>query len=135
MYVIFYFFFRTGPQLARDNCQLGKFGALVKIETPDMDQVTAALCQHIVGMNPTEVGTPEKPKIEEKMSKKKKKAVKQEEVESKGSLVEEEGQLLRQEFILDPDLTVQKYLEANAPKVVDFVRFECGEVLPGDEED
>ena len=120
--------------MAKDNCKLGKFGALVKIEPPDMDQVTAALCQQIVGMNPTEVGKPEMPKIEEKGSKKKKKGAKQEEVESKETS-DEEGQLLRQEFILDSSLTVQKYLEANAPKVVDFVRFECGEVLPGDEED
>ena len=101
-----------------------------------MDQVTGALCQHIIGMNPREIGTPETPKIEGKAVKKKRKGDKQEETESKENLVEEdEGQLLRQEFILDPDLTVQKYLEANAPKVVEFVRFECGEVLPGDEDD
>lgn len=126
----------SGPQLVKDNCKLGKFGALVTIECPDMDQVTGALCQHIIGMNPREIGTPETPKIEGKAVKKKRKGDKQEETESKENLVEEdEGQLLRQEFILDPDLTVQKYLEANAPKVVEFVRFECGEVLPGDEDD
>ena len=107
----------------------------MKVEVPNIAEVSAALCQHIVGMNPKEIGTPQEPKIEKKADKKKKKGDNQEETVSKERPVEEEErQLLRQEFILESGLTVQKYLEQNAPNVVDFVRFECGEELPSDED-
>lgn len=115
-----------------DSCKLGKFGAVVQVETPNINQIAAALCQHIVGMNPTEIGTPPEHKPQQKGDKKKKKG--NEDEVNKTTEEEEETQLLRQEFILDPSLTVQQYLEANSPRVVDFVRFECGEVLPGDED-
>ena len=122
----------------KDNCKLGRFAAVLKVEGPDINTVAAELCQHIVGMNPKEIGTPEPPKIEKKAVKKKKKEDEGEGEKgdhSKEAIQEEEEtQLLRQEFILDPKITVQKYLEENAPKVIDFVRFECGEVLPGDED-
>lgn len=125
----------SGPQISVDNCKLGKFGALVKVECPDVTEVAAAMCQQVVGMNPKEIGTPELPKTEQKSDKKKKKDSEEMISQSKERIVEEEEkQLLRQEFILDSNLTVQKYLESNAPKVIDFVRFECGEVLPGEED-
>ena len=124
-----------GPQIVRDNVKLGKFGALIKVEAPDIDLIAGELCQHVIGMNPREIGTPEPPKVEKKMSKKKKKEEAGEEVTKEKQVEEEdESQLLRQEFILDPSLTVHNYLAGHAPKVVDFVRFECGEVLPGDED-
>lgn len=40
---------------------------------------------------------------------------------------ESENVLIFQEFLLDTNLTVGNILQENESKVLDFVRFECGE--------
>ena len=127
-----FFFFSilhfTGPKLELDNCRFGKFAAIVKIEVPDVEGVAADICQHILGMNPKSIGEWEVPK-EEPVKKKKKN---QGEEEKKAGMKEEEDVLLNQEFLLDPQKTVKEYLQDNGPKVVDFVRLQCGEELDED---
>jgi len=41
----------------------------------------------------------------------------------------DEHTLVNQEFLLDPDMTVREFLIQNSVEVVDFVRYECGEVV------
>lgn len=43
---------------------------------------------------------------------------------------QEETRLLFQEYALDEDVTVKEILDENDLTVTDFVRFECGELLP-----
>ena len=45
------------------------------------------------------------------------------------SLEADEHILVNQEFLLDPDITVREFLVQNSIEVLDFVRYECGEVI------
>jgi elongation factor Ts len=101
---------------------LGKYGSLISYEVPGqpvtsdegtvpVDELCRRLCQHIVGMNPRTIGEPG---------------------DESPSNPEEETRLLYQEYMHDTSLTVNDVLQQTGVKVLDFVRFECGEVLPED---
>ncbi|KAL4232317.1 hypothetical protein ACF0H5_009888 [Mactra antiquata] len=127
--VVSSFVHASGPPMVKDGIKLGKFAAITKVEIPDVDGIAKELCQHIVGMNPTEMGEWRPKPIDKKELKKKKK-----EKEENKSRPEDkvEQRLLDQEFLLDSQFTVRSYLHDNAPKVEDFVRMECGEDLGED---
>ncbi|GAB1607749.1 elongation factor Ts, mitochondrial-like isoform X1, partial [Argonauta hians] len=101
----------------------GKFGAIVSIKSNGSDggevseeelaEVGQRLSQHIVGMNPDRVGDLEQDKPHEDK--------------------DQEKALIFQEFLLDNSKTVGEYLTEKSVAVLDFVRFECGEVLSEDE--
>lgn len=44
-----------------------------------------------------------------------------------------ESVLIFQEFLLDANLTVGNVLQENESKVLDYIRFECGEVVEANE--
>lgn len=89
---------------------LGKFGALVAVHDSANDVETQRnLCQHIVGMNPTQIGVPD--------------------VDKPAENKDDEKSLLFQEYLLEPSMTVAEWLAEHTIEVVDFKRFECGEVL------
>lgn len=117
-----------------DRCKMGKFVAIVKLEVPDVGSVAKELCQHIVGMNPKELGEWQPTPVDEKELKKKKKKKVDIQTESKDKTDPvEEKRLYDQEFLIDQSFTVRTYLHDNGPKVVDFVRIECGEDLGEDD--
>ncbi|XP_050418733.1 elongation factor Ts, mitochondrial [Patella vulgata] len=106
-----------------ENCQLGKYGTIVEFErienkdqtlylVADPFHVKQQICQHIVGMNPKTVGTQDDEPVSNK---------------------DEETMLLYQEFLTDPTILVKDVLQENCLIVKDFIRFECGETLPGEE--
>lgn len=97
---------------------------------PNGESVARQLCQHIVGMNPKEVGEWTPAPVDIKEQKKKKKS-KENEVEQKVTDLPE-SRLLDQEFLLDSG-TVRDFLKNNGPQVIDFVRLECGEELDEDD--
>ena len=103
-------------QGATEKCRLGKYGSLVTFKQTSppsgaelsTEELGRQLGQHVVGMNPSRIGSVmEDPEGEQ------------------GS----ENAMMFQEFLLDSTMTVKEFLEQNRAQVVDFVRFECGEEL------
>lgn len=62
-------------------------------------------------MNPTKIGDPE--------------------VDQPSANSDDETILIHQDFLLDPELTVQQLLEETKTKIIDFARFEMGEIVEG----
>uniref|UniRef100_A0A8C4NK94 Uncharacterized protein n=1 Tax=Eptatretus burgeri TaxID=7764 RepID=A0A8C4NK94_EPTBU len=91
-----------------DDSLFGKYAAMVVLQpsaAPGRNPVIQAdvgrkLAQHVVGMAPLSVGE-----------------------------MEEEAELERQPFLLDPTVRVDQLLRASHLSLLDFVRFECGEKL------
>ncbi|XP_045470084.1 elongation factor Ts, mitochondrial isoform X2 [Harmonia axyridis] len=118
-----------------NDVQLGKFGSIVAFTqlTPkevDMNRVGKELCQHIVGLNPSKIGSTEevtselKEEVTSELKEEKTSELKEEET---SKLKEDEDSLLNQEFLLDEGITVKEYLAENGVEVLDFKRFQCGE--------
>ena len=174
--------FCLGPQLnTNTDCVVGKFGALVEMDSSasDLDpaslvDISNQLCQHIVGMNPQTVGQlddcePSQNK-EEDLNQNQHEATPpsgeatppsgeatppdgeatppggeatppdgeatpsdSENADTQQSR-EEERRLMCQEFLLDSTCTVGEILKSSKLEIKDFVRFECGEELPEDEQ-
>ncbi|ESP03196.1 hypothetical protein LOTGIDRAFT_137823 [Lottia gigantea] len=104
-----------------ENYQIGKYGTIVEIQQSadgnnnfvEDSEIKNGICQHIVGMNPKIIGELD------------------DETPPQG---DNEDRLLFQEYLLDSSVLVKDVVKDNDLELVDFVRFECGEVLPGDEE-
>ncbi|XP_052235138.1 elongation factor Ts, mitochondrial-like isoform X2 [Dreissena polymorpha] len=124
--VISHFVHAAGPAMTKDGIKLGKFAAAVKLLVPNTEAIAQEVCQHIVGINPKEIGNWSAPVQDKKESKKKKQDPG---VEDQPKEVYVEKRLFDQEFLLDSHKTVREYLQSNGPQVVDFVRLECGEDL------
>ncbi|XP_067948350.1 elongation factor Ts, mitochondrial-like [Watersipora subatra] len=117
-----------------EGCKFGKFSALVRlmgdIDSADIGLHGSELAQHIVGMNPETLGLPEDDKgapQSEELSRAEGDSVecaKEEGLEEAASADEaaDETRLLHQEFLLDPDYTVQQWLEERGLTVSDYVR-------------
>lgn len=73
-----------------------------------LDEVGRGLCQHIVGMNPRRIGSSDDEPAQES---------------------DDEECLIHQEYLEDQTVTVREILEESGVEVVDFKRFECGEVV------
>ena len=105
---------------------MGRYGSLVTFSQGDTavdDKLGPAelgrqLGQHIVGMNPQGVGT-----VREESEQGSENTEKQ----------EEENMMIHQEFLLEPSLTVNEFLQQNSASVIDFARFQCGEDLGEDD--
>ena len=85
----------------------------------ELEDVGRQLSQHVVGMNPSELGYPDQnaePKEEEQDEEKE-----NETKESKAC------KLIHQEFLHDPTMTAGEFMLSKDLQMVDFVRFECGE--------
>ncbi|XP_076458445.1 elongation factor Ts, mitochondrial-like [Babylonia areolata] len=136
----------SGPEIATDSdTRLGKYGVVISLdqhttqgssegkEALPLDEISHALGQHIVGMNPKLVGCWES---EEPGAGEDKEEQGGEEGKEEGKEEEkEEERLVFQEFLLDPSLRVGELLKVNGVRVNTFHRFACGEELPEDEKD
>ncbi|XP_014204136.1 elongation factor Ts, mitochondrial [Copidosoma floridanum] len=95
------------------STSFGRYGALVAFKTTDdKETIGKQLCQHIIGMNPTKIGDPEI------------------DVE-KSEDSDNEKILIHQDFLFDSTITVQELLEETNTQILDFARFEMGEVVEG----
>ncbi|XP_060558781.1 elongation factor Ts, mitochondrial-like [Ruditapes philippinarum] len=122
----------AGPEISKDRCKMGKFAAIVKVEVPDTENIAKELCQHVVGMNPTEIGEWDVKPVDKKEAKKKKKE-NVEAISNERPEPVEVKTLLDQEFLLESGVNVRQYLQDSGPKVLDFIRIECGEELGEDD--
>lgn len=106
----------------------GKYGAVIalryKQNTPKQETELANppsfsanlgkhLCQHVIGMSPNRVGVEGK--------------------DEPAKNADDEKTLIFQEYLLDPTTPVNEVLLENGVEVVDFMRYECGEVLNEEE--
>lgn len=82
----------------------------------NIEEIGSRLGQHIIGLAPKMV---KREKFEENIENE----LKSEHVQGD----EEPEDLLRQKFIFNEDITVEKYLKNSRANVLDFVRIECGE--------
>ncbi|XP_015440516.1 PREDICTED: elongation factor Ts, mitochondrial [Dufourea novaeangliae] len=93
----------------------GRYGALVALKSKERTPVLGMqLCQHIIGMNPVKIGD---------LS-----------VDEPNDDVDEESVMLYQDFLLDSSMSVQQLLQAEETEVIDFARFEMGEILESETE-
>lgn len=135
----------AGPEITTDSgCRLGKYGVILSLsqqaQQPEgsegsniipVDELSHLLGQHIVGMNPKLVGSLEEDEAAETRSSEAAETESDEAAETK----EEEEKLVRQEFLLDPSVSVGELLKKNGVMVHTFYRFACGEELPQERED
>lgn len=122
---------------------LGKYGTIVACKTKqtgkDLKELGHNLCQHIIGMNPSTIGEfteKDLPLIQEKKFPKKDLSIEEnssvssdEEDENVTKLKEiNEARLMFQPFLLDPDVIVGETLYNAEMEVLQFERFECGDI-------
>lgn len=99
---------------AINNVLLGRVAGVVALkqiasnDDVSLDEIGRGLCQHVVGMNPKRIGTPDDEPAKEK---------------------DDEECLIHQEYLEDQSVTVKEVLEESGVEVVDFKRFACGEVV------
>jgi elongation factor Ts len=120
----------------------GRIGVLANIEGEDTD-ASKEVCMHIAAINPlylnkdvvpAEDVEKEKHIIIAQIKEDPKNASKPDNIIEKmvGGKINkfyEQNCLMQQEFCVNPDFKVEKYLESKGVKLVDFVRFEKGEGL------
>lgn len=66
------------------------------------------ICQHIVGMDPKKIGS---------------------DTDEPAKNKDDETCLIHQEYLLDDSVTVKDILEESKLEIIDFKRFECGEIV------
>lgn len=95
------------------NVLLGRVAGIIALrqtapnDEVNVDEVGRSLCQHVVGMNPKRIGSPEDDRPAED--------------------ADDEECLIYQDYLEDQTVTVREILEESGLEVVDFKRFECGE--------
>ncbi|XP_051168786.1 elongation factor Ts, mitochondrial [Leptopilina boulardi] len=87
----------------------GKYGSLVAYKSAEPnEQLGIQFCQHIIGMNPTKIGDPN--------------------ADNPNTNAEDENVMIYQNFLFEPKLTIRELLIDSQAEILDFARFEMGEV-------
>ncbi|XP_041475519.1 elongation factor Ts, mitochondrial-like [Lytechinus variegatus] len=127
------------PQDNQGKCTMGKYAAIVVFKnlgetTPNFrpEVLGRRLSQHVVGMNPLRIGVYSPPDPEELESKESAQPPDSDPTDDdapvpSSSPETETDEMVNQEYLLDPSLTVGELLLQENVEVVDFARFECGE--------
>ncbi|KAG7477455.1 hypothetical protein MATL_G00069740 [Megalops atlanticus] len=102
-----------GPVSGQADVAMGRYGALVVFQggQGSMEILGRKLGQHVVGEAPLSLGNMEDLPCGDS-----------------------ETRLLAQSFLLDPSRTVGQYLTEQGARVLDFIRFQCGEQSSNEEE-
>uniref|UniRef100_A0A915PQ39 Elongation factor Ts, mitochondrial n=1 Tax=Setaria digitata TaxID=48799 RepID=A0A915PQ39_9BILA len=116
------------PKEGTEEVCMGKYISVVGLRRLNKtnfptEKLGQQLCQHIIGMRSLKLGTPS-------LSRKEVAKEKSEEdncEEEFTHIDENETQLLRQAFMLNPSQTVHQYITDHGASIVDFYRIELGE--------
>jgi elongation factor Ts len=123
----------------RTKYLVGKYASFVlteKVRDPvdaevDISDIGRNLALHVVGMNPKSVGLLEDLESSENTS-----SCSSSESESESSEEgSDSGVMLEQPYVLNESVRVADVIQIAGINIVDFARFECGEVLPGKNEE
>jgi elongation factor Ts len=120
---------------------MGQFASIIGMLREESDskfpteKLCHQICQHIIGMRPESLGTPgtsEKTRLD-LLDEKEFEAEKESDdlndfadVQST-QIDENETQLLRQSFMLQPSMTIHEYLNTHSAQLLWFLRLELGE--------
>ena len=93
------------------------------------EKLAAQLCQHIIGMKPTTLGSPAqsaKQEAKKETSQGEKDELNQFYSGEVTQMDEDETQLLRQSFMLNPSQSVSEYIGSHGAEIISFARIELG---------
>ncbi|XP_077997488.1 elongation factor Ts, mitochondrial-like [Glandiceps talaboti] len=125
----------------KHKCVFGKYGAIVTYKkTSDVGKTFNAnefgrrLGQHIVGMSPTSIGNLDdvkerKPEVKDVVETSSEDSTDEPAESTTESWTIDESEMVKQEFLLDPSITVGELLKEEGVEVMDFVRYQCGEEI------
>uniref|UniRef100_A0AC34QXE3 Elongation factor Ts, mitochondrial n=1 Tax=Panagrolaimus sp. JU765 TaxID=591449 RepID=A0AC34QXE3_9BILA len=129
-------FAQSHPKSGTATTEMGRFVSVVGISRNKeatsfpTERLAAQICQHIIGMKPTTLGTPmTAPKIETKkeVAEGEKDELNEFYSGKTTEMDEDETQLLRQSFMLNPSQTIHEYLGSHGAEVLSFARMELGD--------
>ncbi|XP_012252194.2 elongation factor Ts, mitochondrial [Athalia rosae] len=90
--------------------RVGKYASIVAFSaTEKSEQLGRQLCQHVIGMNPSKIG--------------------QKGIDEPNPVPDDETTMIYQDFLLDPNITVEELLNNSRAQVLDFARYEAGEAV------
>ncbi|HLS35353.1 MAG TPA: translation elongation factor Ts [Bacillota bacterium] len=123
----------------------GRIGALTLLEGTNDDDIARDVAMHVAALNPKYVSRDDVPEEEVNREKEiletqalqegKPEHIVEKIVEGRLGRFYEENCLLEQEFVKDPDVTVEKFVEQNNATVKEAIRYEVGEGMEKREED
>lgn len=117
------------------STEMGRFISVLGISRTNSatnfptEKLAAQICQHIIGMKPTTLGTPteKKEEIKQEVSENGEKDELNEFYSGKTTQMDEdEEQLLRQSFMLNPSQTIHEYIGTHGAEIISFARMELG---------
>jgi elongation factor Ts len=129
-------FARSHPREGTETVEMGRFVSIVGLERkPNVtqfptDKLASQLCQHVIGMQPETLGSPaqkqQKTEGNQKVSEGEKDELNEFYSGKTTQMNEDETQLLRQSFMLNPSQSVYDYLQSHGAEVISFARLELG---------
>uniref|UniRef100_A0A914QRV8 Elongation factor Ts, mitochondrial n=1 Tax=Panagrolaimus davidi TaxID=227884 RepID=A0A914QRV8_9BILA len=127
---------RSHPREGTEATEMGRFVSVVGIHRKlnvtqfPTDKLASQLCQHVIGMQPESLGTPTQRQQSTEETQKVADGEKDELNEfytgKTTQMNEDETQLLRQSFMLNPSQSVYDYLQSHGAEVISFARLELG---------
>ena len=134
---------------------MGKFIGIVEVQSKesavdpdnneDINKLTVDICRHVVGMRPKTIGqykaeTESESNNDEVENESESVKADNEEIDQDAvqdlpeEKIKDDSTLMNQTFLMNPDFMVGEYLQLKGLEVSQFVRVECGEAIPGEEE-
>jgi elongation factor Ts len=130
-------FARSHPREGTETVEMGRFVSIVGLDRKSnvtqfpTDKIASQLCQHVIGMQPETLGSPietqqQKTEGSQANSEGEKDELNEFYSGKTTQMNEDETQLLRQSFMLNPSQSVYDYLQSHGAQVISFARLELG---------
>ncbi|KAE9551059.1 hypothetical protein FO519_005726 [Halicephalobus sp. NKZ332] len=127
-------FVQCHPKNGTSTTEMGRYASILGISRTQnatsfpTEKLAAQLCQHIIGMKPTTLGSPQvtKKEVGKAAAEEGKDELNEFYSGEVTQMDEDETQLLRQSFMLNPVQNVHEYLESHGAEIISFDRIELG---------